>query len=314
MNARYCLLLVPFLFTAPLVTGMHAAEGAVEVKSVEPIVRGQLFISTVYPLLEVDDQRVEMVSITDGYNFWGRTLISLTNDKFYFPAPLSYPFRFTKAGIAELQSQLRKIPEVDSSSILEKNFPNIPSEQLSSYEPQELKQILLKESFIRFKLKTNKQIEIMAFPTFVVLALDYTKAPINSPKAYDDIKQTFRTAVEDFQKMEHLRTILGISRKTQRWSTVPILTFVAIDSYHDVQFKLFGKPTTPEESKRIFLNTVSLRDYSKGIENYDVTDTHCGTISHEASPMVGWRYYYSGVALLTDFTERTHPISTKGPT
>lgn len=304
MNLRHVFLLVVLLLTLPLSERASGAETGVQTKRAGPVIEGPLFISVVFPIIDLKDEGVEMIpSIPDAYNFWGKTIISISREKFYFPASFSYPYRFTKAGLLALQTQLRKIPEVDSVSVKEKSFPNIPTEQLYLYEPWELKQILIKESFVSFRLKAWNQIEIMAFPTFVVMAFDYTSSKIASTEAYEEIKRTFRKAIDEFQTMEHLRTVLGISRKTQRWANVPILTFVAIDFYErNVIPKIFySGPITPEESKKVFLNQVSLRDYSKGIENADVIDTHCNGISLESSPSLSlWRFYYSGIPLFHD--------------
>jgi hypothetical protein len=220
----------------------------------EPTIRGPVFISVVYPVVELKQERLQLIeSIPDAYSFWGRMIMSMTMDKAYFPAPLSYPYRYTKRGLTALQQAIRRHSEVDSGSVQVKTASNIPKEQQHLYEPGELKQILIREEYVSFRLKRWNDIELMAFPTFLVLAFDYTKTRITSNRDYEEqIKKRFVPIINEFQKMEALQSTLGISRKTQRWANIPVLTFTAIDSYQEnVIEKIYMSGTiAPEEAQR----------------------------------------------------------------
>ena len=91
-------------------------------------IHAPIFISRVYPVLEVDHTLVEWVDpVADAYSFWGKTLPSavLPEQTTFFPAPLSYPYRFSRQGIQKLQQELKQIREIDSATITEGEFPNI---------------------------------------------------------------------------------------------------------------------------------------------------------------------------------------------
>jgi hypothetical protein len=293
-------------------------DGAVN-PAQEPTLRGPVFIAVVFPVVELNLERLELIeSIPDAYSFWGRMIMSVTTDKAYFPAPLSYPYRYTKRGLTALQQAIKRHSEVDSGSVQVKAASNIPKDQQYLYEPKELKQILLKEEYVSFRLKRWTDIELMAFPTFLVLAFDYTKTRIASNKDYEQqIKRRFSPVINEFQKMDDLRTILGISRKTQRWTGIPILTFVAIDSYQEnVVYKIYmSGPIEPEEARRLFLQHVSVRDYPKGVDNVDSMVTHCNEIGHEISSLGVWRLYYTGIPVFFDerFGQRVDPFHLHGP-
>ena len=296
-----------------------SVEGAVDDSAQVPILRGPVFISVVFPVVELNQERLELIdSIPEAYSFWGRMIISMTMDKAYFPAPLSYPYRFTKRGLTALQQAIKRHSEVDSGSVQVRTASNIPKEQQYLYEPGELKQILIREEYVSFRLKRWNDIELMAFPTFLVLAFDHTKTRINSNRDYDQvIKKRFSPVLTEFQKMEDLRGTLGISRKTQRWANIPVLTFTAIDSYQEnVIYKIYlNGPIAPEEARRLFLQHVSVRDYSKGLDNVDARVTQCNEIGHEISSISVWRLYYAGIPLFYDeeFGQRMDIFHLHGP-
>ena len=147
----------------------------------EPVFEAPVFISVVFPVIELKEDWVEMMPIIpDAYDFRGKTIISISKEKFYYPAPLSYPYRFTDRGLRELQARVRQIAEVEPSSIKGNSFPNVTSEQHYLFEPSELKQIIKREPYISFQLKGHHLAEVMAFPAFVVINLDYTRSKITS--------------------------------------------------------------------------------------------------------------------------------------
>ena len=204
MRPKPLAVLVWIIVVAILLAG--EAVGATDASIHRPVVQGSVFISVIFPAVEVNYDQLEMIeSIPDAYTFWGRIIMSATTDKGYFPAPLSYPYRYTKRGLDALQTELKKFPQVDSVSIRVRTFPNIPSEQ-RQYEPSELKRILLNETYVSFRLKKWKHIEFMAFPTFLVLAFDYVTTKINSAQDYEQVKQTFRSVIDEFQSMENIKS------------------------------------------------------------------------------------------------------------
>ena len=86
--------------------------------------RGPTFISVVYPVIQIDDELLELIGpISEAYNFWGKTILSFVPGKSYFPGPLSYPYKFSKKGFATLENRLRRIPEIDPNIDQKKNFP-----------------------------------------------------------------------------------------------------------------------------------------------------------------------------------------------
>src|SRR5262245_4770094 len=130
-------------------------------------IRGPIFISTVYPVIEVDQDLVEWVEpIPDAYSFWGKTVISsvAAEQTTFFPAPPSYPYRFSDTGIQILRQKLGEIPEIDSATITEQTFPNIPQDQEYLYSLEEKKKFLTTERYVSFKFKNWPHIEFMKFP------------------------------------------------------------------------------------------------------------------------------------------------------
>jgi hypothetical protein len=276
--------------------------GAATLKQ-QPVIAGPVFISLVFPVVELKQERLEMFeTITDAYSFWGRMMISSLSEKAYFPAPLSYPYRYSKSGIQALQRELRKRPEVDSTSIQLKSFDNIPQERQSSYTPSELKQILLHETYISFRIKKWTNIELMAFPTFVVITFDYTQSGATASRDYEAVKRRLSPLMSEFQQMEGLQSLLGISRKGKPWANVPILGFTAINQYemNTIWRIYYSGDISAEEARRLFLQNVSIRDFPKGIDATDPIVTHCQDISHEMSGISLWRFYYAGHPIFYD--------------
>jgi hypothetical protein len=114
---------------------------------VETPVVGPVYISTIYAVAEMEDGLVEMVDlIPDAYDFWGRmilTSISPTQSTF-FPAPLSYPYKFPINGLQILKDKLLQISEIEHSTIKEKVFPNILPYRISFREEEKKKSLVRK--------------------------------------------------------------------------------------------------------------------------------------------------------------------------
>ncbi|MEX0804631.1 MAG: hypothetical protein WD688_15150 [Candidatus Binatia bacterium] len=276
--------------------------------------RGPMFVSVVYPVLTIDEELVELIDpIPGAYNLWGRDVDSFIQDKSYFPAPLSYPYKFSKKGITNLESRLRHVAEVDRPSIKRKNFPNIPSEYHHRYEPSELKYSLIHEEYLSFKLKNWENIEFKRFPTFLVMVFDYAQ---NSEVSYERIRSEWNEKVGQLRKLETLLTVLGVSRKGQPWSNVPLLTFVALASYSSADFwnYFFGGNIKPEESRKRFLGEMSLRKFSGEADSSGTLLRHCFGISYEKPLFSAWRLYYAQFPLFYDkmFASRTDVSPLKG--
>ena len=262
--------------------------------------KGPTFISVVYPVLRIDDELLELlVPIGEAYNLWGKTIISFRRGKSYFPGPLSYPYKFSKKGLATLENRLRRISEIDPTSIKRKKFPNIPSQYHYVYEPDELKNSLIYEEYLAFKLNNWDNVEFMRFPTFLVMVFDYAEGP-NLP--HEQIRKEWNERVSQFQKLEYLRNTLGVSRKGYPWSHVPLLTFTAFAGYSEVDFwnYLWGGSITPVDSQKRFLGSVSVRTFSGKIDPSGTLLTHCHGISYEKPRFSVWRFYYARFPVFYD--------------
>lgn len=284
----------------------------------QPVISGPLFIAVIYPVIEIKDELLENVEpIPDGYSFWGRIPISLSSQQAYFPAPLSYPYRFSKRGLITLQEELKKNPEVLPNTVQSRLHANIPRDYQNGFQPRELKQFIVYESYVSFRLKRWDHIELMAFPTFVVLTFDYTRNTITSNRNYQEVKTRVFPTITEFQTLEPLRKSLGISRQHQPWAAIPILTFTALDSYQEkiIDRIYFSGKIAPDEARRIFLQQVSLQDFSKGLSAGDPTVTHCHEISHEMSFTSQWRLYYAPIPIFydKDFGQRVDLFPLHGP-
>jgi hypothetical protein len=137
-------------------------------------VYGPLFIATVFLVDRVDHSLVELCPQIDrAFDLEGLDVLSSAIEKFYFPAPLAYPFRFSSSGLQEIKSRLAKIGAVDSESIQVTKFPNIPLREQSRFEPVDLSKILINEECIRFRLKDWSNVDFLYFPTFLIARFDY---------------------------------------------------------------------------------------------------------------------------------------------
>jgi hypothetical protein len=302
-TVRWWSLFVAFLAVSFLTKASVGPVHGSEARKQQHIIRGPLFIAVVYPVVELRRERLEMIGpIRDAYSLWGRTILSVGPEKAYFPAPLSYPYQYTRQGLSALQQELKKNVDVEPNSVHARTFPNMLKAHQEAYEPSELNQIVINEPYVTFRLKRWSDIEFMSFPTFVVLAFDYTKGQIKANRDYQEIKKQFIPRINEFQKMVELQTSLGISRQRQKWAAVPILTFTAIDSYELEVMKqiYFSGPIAEAEARRLFLQHVSLRDFSKDLDASDPVVTQCHGIGHEMSMISQWRFYYAYLPLFFD--------------
>ena len=193
---------------------------------ISSITVGPVFITTVYPVSQIDNQIVELTDpIKDAYSFAGRSLISRRFMTEYFPTPLSYPYQFSEAGLERLKQELSNHQSVDSETVEVKTFSNIYRDQQHEFPKDKLKELLIEEKYISFKLKEWQDALFMKFPTFVTLSFDHTEQ-INKFDQYREICSSWRTRYDEFRSMEDLWEILGIYRGEH--SNIPILTFVSL--------------------------------------------------------------------------------------
>jgi len=296
--------MVYFYIDLSSVERMGMTENLSSAHAATPLLKGPLFISTVYHVVEVDDSLVELIEpIADAYSFWGRTIISsrAATQKTFFPAPLSYPYRFSDKGLQILKHKLEQIPEINTSTISEQTFPNIPPDQHYLYSADEKRKFLIAEKYISFRIKGWDNIEVMKFPTFVVLAFDHTVDRVRTLEDYRRFASNWNNKINNFGKFENLKQILGTAHKEREWHSVPILTFVAFPAYSEPDFwnyYLIGAGTTPEEVKLRFLEEISLREFPEDAYRGDPVLRTCHDISHEYHQWEPtWRWYYSSQPL-----------------
>jgi hypothetical protein len=216
-------------------------------------IAGPVFIATLYPVVQLDKSLVEIMPvIEDAYNFWGKELISSHSIQTYFPVPLSYPYRFSDAGLHLLQDRLKKIALIDPDSIQLNTLPTIPKKWHHEYRQEDLRALLIEEPYIHFTVKGRDKMAFMKFPTFVAVLFDYARHPVRSYADYQALARYWRDKIGLLGQHEELREVLGISRKTREWASIPILTFVASPAYHDASFQnryVFGSVPWPEKSQ-----------------------------------------------------------------
>jgi hypothetical protein len=299
---RWQSLFLAFLAFSFLATKSARPAQSAELRDHQPIIRGPVFIAVVFPVVELKRDRLEMVNpIPDAYSLWGRTIPSvIPAQKAYFPAPLSYPYQYTNRGLSALQQELKKNVEIEPLSVQARTFPNILKAHQEAFEPSERNRIVVNERYVSFRLKRWNDIEFMSFPTFVVLAFDYTKGQIKSNRDYQEVKKQFLPRLDEFHKMIELQSSLGISRERQRWDPIPVLAFIAINDYHRNVLSpiYFNGPIAPEEARRLFLQEVSLQNFQ--MDATEPVVTQCNDIGHEMWIISQWRFYYAYLPLFFD--------------
>jgi hypothetical protein len=175
-------------------------------------------------------------------------------------------------GVKTLIKKLEQIPEIDSATITEQKFPNIPPDQQNLYNADEKKTFLIDERYVSFKFKGWPSIEFMKFPTFIVLAFDHTMPPVNSIQDYRRLADDWKEKVQAFHKNDDLKHVLGRAHKKAEWRSSPSLTFIAfprvfegLSPGFEPAFRtsyLQGWEERPEEAKLPFLRDVMLRGFS----------------------------------------------------
>jgi hypothetical protein len=142
----------------------------------------------------------------------------------------------------------------------------------------------------------------MKFPTFVVLAFDHTRKPVNSLRDYRRLADHWKEKVQAFHKNDGLKHVLGIAHKEGEWRNVPSLTFVAFSTIFDEpdfwNFYLWNWKNGPEDVKLPFLRDIRIQGFSGSTYPSELVLDQCHNIIYEYNlnlPIT--RYYYSSIPL-----------------
>jgi hypothetical protein len=239
-----------------------------------------VFIPTVYPTVILDKTIVEVMPITEhAYNFWGKEHVFEQDIKTYFPARLAYPYQFSKTGSGSLRNRLKENSLVDPTSVELKSWPTIAQKWQYEYRPDDLRTLLAEEPYIQFRMRGWDRITFMKFPTFVAVVFDYTRQPVQSDADYKALATYWRSKIDSLRQLEDLGEVLGISRKTREWASIPILTFVSSPAF--MWPSAFGQryifsPEPWEERSQLFLREISLRGVSTNISNGEIDGSLAG--------------------------------------
>ena len=282
------------------------------------VIAGPAFITTIYPIVKLDKTLVEVMPITENaYNFWGKEHISERRIKTYFPTPLAYPYQFSKMGLESLRNHLKDITLVDPTSVELKSWPTIPQKWQYEYRPDDLQTLLTEEPYVQFRVRGWDRVTFMKFPTFVAVMFDYTRQLLKSYADYKALATYWRGKIDSLRQLEDFGEVLGISRKTREWASIPILTFASSPAF--MWSDAFGQryifsPEPWEETSRLFLREISLRGISTNISNGEIDGSlvGCNDILHEKDRITVWRFYYSSEPLF--YTGQNWPLMVVGPT
>jgi hypothetical protein len=260
------------------------------------VIARPVFITTVYPTVILDKTIVEVMPITEhAYNFWGKEHVSEQDIKTYFPARLAYPYQFSKTGSGSLRNRLKENSLVDPTSVELKSWPTIAQKWQYEYRPDDLRTLLTEEPYIQFRMRGWDRITFMKFPTFVAVVFDYTRQPVQSDADYKALATYWRSKIDSLRQLEDLGEVLGISRKTREWASIPILTFVSSPAF--MWPSAFGQryifsPEPWEERSQLFLREISLRGVSTNISNGEIDGSlaGCHNILLEKDVITIWRF------------------------
>jgi hypothetical protein len=104
-----------------------------------------------------------------------------------------------------------------------------------------------------------------------------------------------RPQIDSLRQLEDLGEVLGISWKTRKWASIPILTFVSSAAF--MWPSAFGQryifsPEPWEEGSQLFLREISLRGVSTNISNGEIDGSlaGCHNILHEKDVITIWRF------------------------
>ena len=255
---------------------------------------GDVVVSVVYIVDEIDDKFTELIDpIEDAYNIEGQDMETHLIDGHYFPAPLSYPFKFSPKGSYRIIEKLKTFGFIEPQSINKKYFPNIEKFHENSFSEQELEEILKEEEYISFSIKGWDNIEFMYFPAFLVMRFNYTRDLIKNYTDYQLLKKYWLQRIDEFNELKELRAFLLISREGIKWANTPILVFNSLGCSGGVEYsnRYYWGPGDEEERNEKFLKEVSLFDH-ESLDGFTFIHRF-NNIIHEYGYMSVWRLYYS---------------------
>jgi hypothetical protein len=274
-------------------------------KSKDIPIKGSVFISTVYPCVELDSNLIDMIDYIDrAYGLDGKEVLESIGSNEYYPAPLSYPYKFSENGITTIIKNLNSVENIDRGSVKIRSFPNIHKHEQHLFRSN-LEKILIEEEYIYFKIDGWHNIHFMKFPTFVVMNFDFTDPKAISFRDYEKYKAYWREKTKEFTANEILTKVLGVSRQKHEWSPIPQLVFISLDSYRDERFMNRYFPWGSDESINIERQYAFLRELSLIIHPEDLSLSsailrHFENISHEYYISNIWRFYYFPYHLFYD--------------
>lgn len=285
-------------------------------KKIEIPIKGPVFITTVYPVIQVEQDKLPetIESIEGALDLSGKELLESVIEKHYFPAPFSYPYNFSDQDLEKLRERIRSIDTVDATSLAEEVFPNITQYGRQHFESTELESILKSERYLGFKLKHWENVRFMRFPTFLVVTIDSGTEKIASFEDYRKFAKYWKTTISEFNGFSELKEALGISRRNRRWLRTPILTFICLQAYMTAEFQnryMFTRAGKDESQER-FLREVSLRGLQTQASMDQPTVRTFEFITHESNNFDIYRFYYSSIPLPFDDSVHIPDVRKRG--
>jgi len=178
--------------------------------------RAPIEIETVFPATVIrKSELTELEQAGDGYEFWGKEVVTQSHVPIHFSTPVSYPWEYSEEGARRLVESLKKLTNVQSANV--EQFPSIYPRDLKSYP--DLIPFSKQERIIRVTLKDWPNVQLLSFPTLAVLLFNYQDPNLPYSKVVEDWKKTIKA----FHQLHELRELLGLEPML-KWQTIPRLT------------------------------------------------------------------------------------------
>jgi len=244
-------------------------------------------IESVFPASVIrKDVLRELEPVENGYEIWGREIVTQSNIPVYFSTPVSYPWAYTEEGAERLVRSLKQLSYVRSAEI--KHFPTIHPQLLKHYS--DLRPLAWQETYILVTLRDWSNVRLMSFPIFTVLVFEYQDPSVE----YSHLVTDWKSKVEKLTTLHELRELLGLEPRL-RWHTLPTLTWTHLPYYNSPDFGnryWSGSDRSASERNSQFLRENSLVSF--GTENPSNRVRHCYNISYEYHPLMSnWRFFYA---------------------
>lgn len=246
-------------------------------------------IESVFPVSGIrESELTELEQNSDGYEIWGKEIVSQSHIPVHFSTGVSYPWEYNKENADRLAYRLQQLPSVRSAKV--ESFPSIHPQTLKTYP--DYQPLTKQERIIRITLRDWPHAQLLSFPTFVVLLFKYQDPRIS----YSDIVKDWKKTVVEFHELHELRMLLGIEPRLQ-WQTIPYLSWVNLPYYMQPDFwNRYWSGTDRDEVERNkqFLQENSLTSF--GVPDPGHRVIHCNHISYESSmpgTPISYRYFYA---------------------